>query len=72
VSLPSEAGDIPAATATALPPEEPPGVRASSTGFFVGPYADPSVDDPIANSSRFVFPGMSASAALSRATTVAS
>ena len=72
VSLPSAAGVMPAATATALPPEEPPGARARSRGFFTGPNAELSFDEPIANSSMFVLPGRSASAWRSFVTTVAS
>ena len=37
VSVPSVPGTIRAATAAALPPEEPPGVRSRSQGFMVGP-----------------------------------
>src|SRR5215469_1905708 len=72
VSLPSDAAHIRAATATALPPDDPPGVRDVSHGFFAGPYALFSVDEPMANSSMLVLPGKSASAARRRATTVAS
>jgi len=61
-----------AATATALPPDEPPGHLEVSHGFLLGPNAECSVDEPIASSSRFVLPGRSASAARRRATTVAS
>ena len=71
VSEPSAAGTMPAATAAALPPEEPPGTRAGSSGWRVAPNAELSVDDPIANSSRLVFPTMTAPAARSRRTTVA-
>ena len=38
------------------PPDEPPGTRDGSWGLRVGPNAEFSVEDPIANSSRFVFP----------------
>ena len=72
VSLPSDAGVMRAATAPALPPDDPPGARASSHGFLVGPKALCSVEEPMANSSMLVLPGRSASAAASRATTVAS
>ena len=37
VSVPVEAGAKPAAIAAAEPPEEPPGTRARSQGFLVGP-----------------------------------
>ena len=72
VSDPRASGLKPAATATALPPDEPPGTLVGSWGFFDGPKAEFSVDDPIANSSRFVLPTEMAPAAASRCTTVAS
>src|SRR5665213_11563 len=55
VSDPSAMFTIPAATAAAEPPDEPPGARSGSIGFRVGPYALLSVDEPIANSSMLVF-----------------
>src|SRR5689334_11975040 len=72
VSEPRATGTMPAATAAAEPPDEPPGTRSGATGFRVGPYALCSVDDPIANSSMFVLPNGIAPAARSRRTTVAS
>ena len=72
VSDPSAPAVIRAATATALPPEDPPGVRAVSQGFFTGKNALVSVDEPIASSSMLHLPGSTAPAARSRATTVAS
>src|SRR5262245_20997342 len=72
VSLPSASGTKPAATAAALPPDEPPGTRARSCGFRVGPKAEFSVEEPIANSSRFVFPTTQAPAAIARRIVVAS
>src|SRR5437763_15369982 len=71
VSEPSAAGAIRAATAAADPPLEPPGVRSGAHGLRVGPNAEFSVDEPIANSSQLVFPMTTAPAASSRATTVA-
>ena len=62
----------PAATAAAEPPEDPPGTRVVSWGLRVGPKAEFSVDEPIANSSRFVLPTITAPASASRRTTVAS
>ena len=56
----------------ALPPQEPPGTRVGSCGLLVGPKAEFSVEQPIANSSRFVLPTMTPPAAASRSTTVAS
>ena len=72
VSEPSAHGASPAVTAAALPPPEPPGTRVGSHGLCVGPNALFSVDEPIANSSRFVRPISTASAARSRSITVAS
>ena len=37
VSVPSPAGTMRAAIAAAVPPEEPPGMRDRSYGFFTGP-----------------------------------
>ena len=37
VSVPNAPGTSRAATAAALPPEDPPGVRDRSHGFMVGP-----------------------------------
>src|ERR1700741_3322907 len=62
----------PAAPAAADPPDEPPGTRVTSCGFRVAPNAEFSVDEPIANSSRFVLPTITAPASRSRVTTVAS
>ena len=72
VSEPSARGASKAATAAADPPPEPPGMRSRSHGLWVGPYAECSVDDPIANSSMFVLPSGTRPAARERATTVAS
>ena len=72
VSEPSARSAIPAATAAADPPLEPPGTRSRSHGLRVGKKAEFSVDEPMANSSRLVFPTITASAARSLRTTVAS
>src|SRR5262249_48212569 len=72
VSDPRASGVIPAATATADPPLDPPGIRSSAHGFRVTPNAEFSVDDPMANSSQLVLPTMTAPAASRCATTVAS
>src|SRR3989338_6220836 len=72
VSEPNAAVQKCAATAAAEPPDDPPGTRSVSTGFRVGPNAECSVEEPIANSSRFVLPRIVAPAFLSHATTVAS
>src|SRR5215510_6019579 len=71
VSDPSESGVMPAATATAEPPLDPPGARSRSQGFRAGPKAQFSVEDPIANSSQMVLPTSTAPALKSRSTTVA-
>ena len=63
---------MPAATAAADPPLDPPGVRSSAHGLWVGANAEFSVDDPIANSSQLVLPMITAPADSSRVTTVAS
>src|SRR5439155_19811899 len=72
VSDPSASGTIPAATAAADPPLDPPGMRSSAQGLRTGPNAEFSFDDPIANSSQLVLPTMTAPAASRRATAVAS
>src|SRR4051794_36842016 len=54
------------------PPPLPPGIRDRSHGLRVGPYAECSVEEPIANSSMLVLPRMTTPAALRRAVTVAS
>ena len=71
VSDPRASGLKPAATAAALPPDDPPGTRVGSCGLRVGPNAEFSVDEPVANSSRFVLPITTAPAATTRSTTVA-
>src|SRR4051794_10437656 len=71
VSVPSAHGALPAATAAALPPLEPPGTRARSHGLSTGPKAEFSFDEPIANSSWFVFPSSGAPASARLRTTVA-
>src|SRR5438552_5163889 len=72
VSVPSPKTACPAATAAADPPEEPPGTRVGSHGLRTGPNAEFSFELPIANSSRFVLPSMTAPRSFSRTTTVAS
>src|SRR5690349_1318282 len=62
---------MPAATAAADPPEDPPGTRSGASGFFAGPNALCSVEDPMANSSMFDFATMIAPASLSLRTAVA-
>ena len=71
VSLPSAKAHSPAATAAALPPEEPPGTRDRSTGLRVVWNAEFSVEEPMANSSMFSLPSITAPAPLSLSTAVA-
>src|SRR5262249_17202254 len=72
VSEPSAHGAMPEDTAAAEPPPDPPGTRVGSHGFLLGPNAEFSVDEPIANSSVFVLPSSCRPAALQRAATVES
>src|SRR5680860_1499753 len=72
VSVPTARGASKAATAADDPPPEPPGMRSVSHGLRVGPNAENSVDDPIANSSMFVLPRITQPASRRRVTTVAS
>src|SRR6185312_14074259 len=72
VSVPSAATANPAASAAAKPPLDPPGTRSSARGFFTAPYAEFSLELPMANSSQFSFPSSTAPAASSLATAVAS
>src|SRR5579863_962745 len=72
VSVAVAAGASRAATAAAEPPDEPPGTAAKSHGFFTGPNAEFSFDEPIANSSMLVLPSVTMPARAKRSTTVAS
>src|SRR3954451_8072897 len=72
VSDPIARGAWKAASAAALPPPEPPGTRSTFHGLRVGPYAEFSVEEPIANSSMLVLPRIGMPAARNRAVTVAS
>ena len=56
MSLPRPAIDDLTETLAAVPPEEPPGTQSGFHGFWVLPKAEFSVEEPIANSSRLVFP----------------
>src|SRR5262249_29570213 len=56
VSVPMASGTSHAATAAAEPPDDPPGTLARFHGLRVGPNAEFSVDDPMANSSMLVLP----------------
>src|SRR3954447_2144597 len=71
VSVPIDHGARPAATAAAEPPELPPGTRPRSHGLSVGPYAEFSVEEPMANSSWLVLPSSGRPASWSFSTLVA-
>ena len=62
-------GAIPAATATAEPPEEPPGERVVSHGLRVMPSASLSVKLMVPNSEVVVFPSSTKPASENRRTT---
>src|SRR5690349_9682055 len=72
VSVPVDSGASYAATAAEEPPEEPPGMRDRSHGLRVTPYAEFSVEEPIANSSRLVLPRITSPDSRRRRVTVAS
>ena len=72
VSVPVAAGAMRAAMQAAAPPEEPPGTRLVSQGFFTGPKYEVSFDEPMANSSMLVLPSDGRPAALKRWMTWAS
>src|SRR5712691_3116253 len=72
VSEPSAHGASPAETAAAEPPPEPPGTRVGSHGLRLGPKAEFSVDEPIANSSVLVLPSSVRPASFTRDATVES
>ena len=55
-SLPCATGTMPAATAAAEPPLEPPGERVGSHGLCDGPYASGSVDGMVPSSGTLVLP----------------
>ncbi len=71
-SLPWAIGTMPAATAAAAPPDEPPGVRSVSQGLRAGPKRRGSVTGRIPNSGMLVLPTSTKPASRSRRTTNAS
>ena len=71
-SLPWAIGTMPAATAAAAPPDEPPGVRAVSHGLRAGPKRRGSVTGRIPNSGMLVLPTITKPASRMRRTTKAS
>jgi hypothetical protein len=66
-SDPTAAGTMPAATAAALPPDDPPGEYPSDHGLRVTPKAGPDVNGHCPNSQVVALPTMTAPAARSRA-----
>ncbi len=66
-SLPCATGTMPAATAAAAPPEEPPGVRSRSHGLRVGPNSRASLVGRIPYSGSVVVPTMTKPASLEAA-----
>ena len=72
MSVPRATGAMRAATAAAEPPEEPPGTRLRSHGFFTGPKYELSFDEPMANSSMLHLPSETAPARSNCSTTYAS
>jgi hypothetical protein len=69
MSEPSASGTIPARTAHAAPPLDPPAERAGSIGLRVVPKTVLKVCDPAANSGTLVLPMVTAPAARIRSTT---
>ncbi len=67
-SLACAIGIMPAATAAAAPPDEPPVVRVGSHGLRAAPNRRGSVVATIPNSGRFVVPTMIAPASRRRVT----
>src|SRR5207302_4305849 len=72
VSVPRAPNAASAATTAAEPPLEPPGTRDKSHGLRVSFSAEFSLDEPMANSYRLVFPDGIAPAARNFRMTVAS
>src|SRR5512147_3322439 len=70
-SEPSSSDTNPAASAAALPPDEPPGVRLTSHGLLVVPYTGFELCQSASCIARFVLPRMIAPAASRRETTTA-
>src|SRR5271170_6100471 len=67
-SVPTDSGPRPEATATALPPLDPPAVRAGSHGFLVTPVSGLSVTPFQPNSGVAVFPSRTSPCSRSLAT----
>src|SRR5438445_9589230 len=71
VSVPSPRSHMPAASAAALPLDEPPVVRPGWTGLWTVPYHGFEPSTPQAYSVRFALPTSTAPAASSRPAAVA-
>ncbi|AKS35705.1 hypothetical protein AFA91_31570 [Mycolicibacterium goodii] len=69
-SVPVATGTMPAATAAADPPLDPPGVSARSQGLRVTPCSADAVKDARPNSGEAVTPMGTAPAATARCTSV--
>jgi hypothetical protein len=69
MSLPSASGSIPAASAAAAPPLEPPADRSRSYGLRVVPKIGLKVCEPAAHSGTLDLPTSTAPADLTRSTT---
>ena len=68
VSLPMPMSQSPAASAAALPPDDPPVVRPGCAGLRTVPYHGFWLVTPHANSCRFALPTITAPASTSRCT----
>src|SRR5919197_1145473 len=68
VSVPRPRSQSPAASAAALPPDEPPAIRPGRAGFWTVPYHGFWLVVPQANSCRFALPTTTAPASTSRST----
>src|SRR3981081_4322174 len=62
ISVPWAMAPIPAVTAAAAPPDEPPGVRRKSRGFRVSPYSRLEVNHRREHAGAFVRPMITAPA----------
>ena len=71
-SEPCASGIVPAATAAAAPPDEPPGVCSGLHGLRQAPFSADSVTAVVPNSGVFDFPSTTKPASLIRRTTALS
>ena len=69
-SLPCATGTMPAATAAAAPPDEPPGVRCRSQGLRVGPKSRASLVGRMPYSGSVVVPTITKPASRRRLVTL--